>query len=928
MFRTAFSLAALCLLAFRAAAQITVNGVADRGNYSEAVTFTVVEQAGFSDAAFLNTNSIPTGVPVTVNRPDFYELRVFRTNDTSGAVTSLYLKFLVIASERAGTEWGLPRQFAWPLITSASNEFADARLRLLAPSSFPIGYEIPVVAWVEDEDGHAIRANGFVAAAGHPSIQVRRGVGSGFLAATNSAGTLEYAPAIQGLGTNKTITLEPPVAPWVQISGTLSGNVSWPANSRIHVTTNITVNAGATLTIGAGTIVRINPRCDITNNGAVVINGTRADPVVFMPNNRAQPWGGFIMRNGTGSVTGTGVIFTGSGAVPNWFGTGGNPGSHRTEQALFFVNNTQSVSLTDSAAMYLAGQLGHSVGGGTFDFDHFLMQRVTSGGEFTGSTWDVNDSAFIECPDDSVNFVNGDHDALYFVSGRQAFTNTLFGWTKDDIIDSGGSGYGTIYYQSCWFEAAAHEGNSLSGYKHVFPRDTVFLGCGQGFEDGYDSPTGRVVRCLITDNLVGFRHGDNYDSMSRYAGILAATNCILLYNHRDIFGFNWRPNGWTNAVGQIFPYDNWLTRPDTNFPNNFVWDPATDGWRLAAFGARGHVGVGLALRPGQSLVTEYPGPYAAGAAVVPVGLSMYCTNEVRIDYAIDATDGTSLRGTLVFPAGRTRHYIPVPAGFNGVLRVALENPVNADLTGESALLLQNFSSGRVVLSPLGAAWKFLDNGSDQGTGWRGRNFDDSSWAEGAGRLGFGADAAATTTVRRYLSGTSGPQITNYYFRRSFIVTNDLSEFASIQFRYQRDDGCILYLNGTPLITNNMPAGPVTFQTFASETISPASATQLFHTNTFPASVLLAGTNVVAVEVHQSTPTSSDIAWEMELVGLPASDPRLNVWRAGSGTILYWTEPNFGLQEADNISGPWRSATGTNSPVTVEPEGNRFFRLRR
>jgi hypothetical protein len=556
------------------------------------------------------------------------------------------------------------------------------------------------------------------------------------------------------------------------------------------------------------------------------------------------------------------------------------------------------------------------------------MQRVTSGGEFTGSTWNVNDSAFIECPDDSVDFVNGDHDALYLVSGRQAFTNTLLGWTKDDIIDSGGSGYGTLYYQSCWFEAAAHEGNSLSGYKNVFPRDTVYLGCGQGFEDGYNSPTGRLAHCLVTDNLSGLRHGDNYPDIGSYAGTLAATNCILLYNHRDIFGFNWRASGWTNAVGQIFPYDNWVTRPDTNFPNNFVWNPAADGWRLAAFGARGHVGVGLALRPGQSLVTEYPGPYAAGAAVVPVGLSMYCTNEVTVDYTIEATDGTSLRGTLVFPAGRTRHSIPVPGSFNGVLRVALENPVNADLTGEAALLLQNVASGRVVLSPLGAMWKYLDNGSDQGTAWRARDFDDSSWADGAGRLGFGTDAAATTTVRRYLSGTSGPQVTNYYFRRSFVVTNDLSEFASIQFRYQRDDGCVLYLNGTPLITNNMPAGPITFQTFASTTISPASATQLFHTNTFPASVLLAGTNVVAVEVHQSTSTSSDIAWEMELVGLPASDPRLNVWRTGRDMVLYWTEPNFGLQEADDILGPWRNAIGTNSPVAVEPQGNRFFRLRR
>jgi hypothetical protein len=935
MFRTALCLGVVWFgLATGALAQITVNGVTDRGNYPETVTFTVAEETGYAYSAFLNTNSVPTGVPVTVNRPDFYELRVFRTQDGTGATSSLYLRFLVIASERADTESGLPRQFAWPLVTSSLNEFAGTRLRLLAPSRFPVGHEIPVVAWVEDDAGHAVRGNGFVAAEGHASIQVRRGVGSGFLAATNSAGELSYGPSIQGVATNKTITLEANTT-WTPVAGTLSGDVSWPENSRIHVTTNITVNAGATVTIGAGTIVRLNSRCDITNNGAVVINGTRENPVVFMPNTRSQPWGGFTMRSGPASVTGTGVIFTGSGAIPNWFGTGGNPGSHRTEQALFFVNDAQSVSLTDSAAIYLAGQLSHAVSGGTFTFDHFLMQRVTSGGEFTGSTWNVNDSAFIECPDDSVDFDNGDNDALYFVSGRQNFTNTLFGWTKDDIIDCGGSGYGTLHFQSCWFEAAAHEGNALSGYKNVFPRDTVYLGCGQGFEDGYNSPTGRLAYCLITDNLSGLRHGDNYPSIGDYAGTLAATNCIVLYNHRDIFGFNWRTTGWTNAVGQIFAYDNWLTRPDTNFPNNLVWNPATDGWRLAAFGAKGHVGVGFATRPGQPLLTEYPGPYAGGEAVVPVGLSIYCTNEVTVDYTIDTTDGTSERGTLVFPAGRTRHHIRVPGGFNGVLRVALENPVNADLTGETSILLQRFSAGRIVLSPLGATWKYLDNGSDQGTAWRAPEFNDSSWPEGPGRLGFGTDAAATTTVRRYLSGTSGPQVTNYYFRRAFVVTNDLAELATIQFRYQRDDGCVLYLNGAALFTNNMPAGPITFQTFASTTISPASETQRFHTNTFAASLLRPGTNVVAVEVHQSTATSSDIAWEMELAGVPAATaPQLNLWRVSAGAtsaeplILYWPDTAFGLQEAEDISGPWRDASTTNSPVSITPEGTRFFRLRR
>ena len=37
----------------------------------------------------------------------------------------------------------------------------------------------------------------------------------------------------------------------------------------------------------------------------------------------------------------------------------------------------------------------------------------------------------------------------------------------------------------------------------------------------------------------------------------------------------------------------------------------------------------------------------------------------------------------------------------------------------------------------GAVWKYLDDGSDQGTAWRGTGFDDSGWAEGPAELGYG-----------------------------------------------------------------------------------------------------------------------------------------------------------------------------------------------
>src|SRR5262245_37928811 len=98
--------------------QITVTGVAHKGVYADTATFTIVSQSGYSFTAFLNTNPVPVGVAVTVNRPDFYQLVITRTDGVT--TTASNLLFLVRASERFGTEWGLPPQTPWPIIQSAS----------------------------------------------------------------------------------------------------------------------------------------------------------------------------------------------------------------------------------------------------------------------------------------------------------------------------------------------------------------------------------------------------------------------------------------------------------------------------------------------------------------------------------------------------------------------------------------------------------------------------------------------------------------------------------------------------------------------------------------------------------------------------------------------------------------------------------------
>src|SRR4030095_9722825 len=90
-----------------AQAQFTITGVADKATpYVDTVTFTVGVQGGYTYGAYLNRERIPVGVPVTIVRPNFYELEVFATNVFSAAVSNRLVRFIVRAGERGGTEWG------------------------------------------------------------------------------------------------------------------------------------------------------------------------------------------------------------------------------------------------------------------------------------------------------------------------------------------------------------------------------------------------------------------------------------------------------------------------------------------------------------------------------------------------------------------------------------------------------------------------------------------------------------------------------------------------------------------------------------------------------------------------------------------------------------------------------------------------------
>lgn len=169
----------------------------------------------------------------------------------------------------------------------------------------------------------------------------------------------------------------------------------------------------------------------------------------------------------------------------------------------------------------------------------------------------------------------------------------------------------------------------------------------------------------------------------------------------------------------------------------------------------------------------------------------------------------------------------------------------------------------VTLLPRGSVWKYLDNGSDQGTAWRAPAFNDSAWASGRAQLGYGDGDEATVVG---YGPDSANKYTTTYFRCAFAVTN-AAFVKELTARLLRDDGAVVYLNGIEIFRSNMPENDITYKTVATAVVSGADETTNFYEQKVDPTLLREGTNVLAAEIHQSGGTSTDISFDFELKGM-------------------------------------------------------------
>lgn len=193
----------------------------------------------------------------------------------------------------------------------------------------------------------------------------------------------------------------------------------------------------------------------------------------------------------------------------------------------------------------------------------------------------------------------------------------------------------------------------------------------------------------------------------------------------------------------------------------------------------------------------------------------------------------------------------------------------------------------VSVIPFGSVWKYLDNGSDQGTAWRATAFNDATWASGPAELGYGEGDEAT--VVGYGPSSTAKYITTY-FRRTFTI-GDINAYQGFLLRLKKDDGAIVYANGTEVMRANMNQGTNSYTSTAYTGIGGTEESLLFEL-LLPKSTFITGTNCLAVELHQDAATSSDLSFDLQLTGLDNAPGLFNPPMLGAMTptsvVVKWT----------------------------------------
>lgn len=244
-------------------------------------------------------------------------------------------------------------------------------------------------------------------------------------------------------------------------------------------------------------------------------------------------------------------------------------------------------------------------------------------------------------------------------------------------------------------------------------------------------------------------------------------------------------------------------------------------------------------------------PVQDGGAGSAENLAHYeLSGEDVLAASLDSDLRTVTLTTTPLPAGRVKQLL-----VQGVADSAGNVDIDGDALGILLAGAGSTSGGGITVVPRGATWRYAKGSSAPPSTWHSTAFDDSAWSQGSAGFGYADDDDATRLA------DMRDQYASVYLRKSFTLT-DAHTVSGLTLNVSYDDGFVAFLNGVEVARASVPVGQ-TNTTFASAS-NEAEAFEAFDLGPFQGS-LVSGTNVLAVQGHNSQLGSNDFSLHPELV---------------------------------------------------------------
>ncbi len=153
----------------------------------------------------------------------------------------------------------------------------------------------------------------------------------------------------------------------------------------------------------------------------------------------------------------------------------------------------------------------------------------------------------------------------------------------------------------------------------------------------------------------------------------------------------------------------------------------------------------------------------------------------------------------------------------------------------------------------GDTWRYFPGTSEPPSDWNTIAFPSITWSEGPSGFGYGDNDDNTTLS----------QIISVYVRKIFTIEN-VDEIGMMLFNLDFDDGYVAYINGKEFSRRNL--GPENSNTTYNQTTTGLHEAEIYQGG-FPEQIVLdhsqlplvTGLNVLAIEVHNYSNSSSDLS---------------------------------------------------------------------